>query len=273
MNNNQSFYNALGNYKRDELMRNALKRAEDLIGATDFKEFMRRSASFYEYARDCDEVILAAASRMYLLSANDGDGVRTQINILSDMLRAVADIDELGIQYFTLKVPDPSLRPTDVDLKTDRDIVLADIEDMGLLRIDKRRLCCIDITRWIDRVESAEFRAVISRLRDRMYDQFVVFWIPAVDEITLRRVKESIEWYVNVDEIYTAPLSVDEYYEYGLRRLKNLDCRLDEGALEIFRDSIVASRTDKLFWGFYSVRNLVDEMIYTALMEGADGDV
>lgn len=264
---NRKFKNAIGNNARNNLMREVCRRTENLIGAEDLKEYVRRTAMLYDHARGNDSVILAAVSRMYLLSVNSGDGINTQLNILADMLRALGDLDELSIQRFTLKIPDPNLRPVDTELKTDRDIVLADIESMGLLRVSTRRLCCIDISRWIDRIESAEFRAVLARLRNHMYDQFVVFWIPAVDEITLRRVREAINWFVNVDEIYTSPFSVDEYYEYGLDRLARLDCRPDDGALELFRECIVNCRASNLFWGFNTVKNLVDEMIFTSLME------
>ncbi len=253
-------------------MNDALRRAEHLIGADDFKEFIERSSKLYQHAGECDSVILTAVSRMYLLSVNPGDGIDTQLGILTDVLRAMGNVEDLGVQYFTLHLPDHSVQSLNPEIRTDRDIVLEQIRDMGLLRIDQRRICCIDISRWIDRVESAEFRAVLARLRDRIYDQFVVFWIPAVDEITLRRVRESIGWFVNVDDLYTPPFSVDQYYAFGLNKLEKMDVRLDEGARRIFRDCIVSRRTDKNFFGFNTINNLINEMIFTSLMEGAQDD-
>ena len=259
--------NSMSDSGRSDLMDDVVKRAGKLIGADDLKEYIERSAALYKHAGENSSVILAAVSRMYLLSVNSGDGVRTQVGLIADMLRAMGNVDDLPVRYFTLKLPDTAFRPVDVNLKTDRDIVLADIESMGLLNISQRRLCCIDISAWIERVESAEFRAVLARLRDHMYDQFVVFWIPAVDEITIRRVREAIGWYVNVDDIYTPPYSVDEYFEFGMNRLAKMDLRLDDDAMDLFRDCIVDCRGYNTFWGFNTVKNLIDEMIFTSLME------
>lgn len=266
--NKRKFLNALGSFRRENLMKEAVRKAEKLIGADDLKEFVERSSLLFKHSAECDAVTVSAISRMYILSVNSGDGICTQLDILTDVLRAMGDVENLGIQYFTLNLPDHSIRKLDSEAKTDRDIVLEDIKDMGLLKVDKRRICCIDISGWIDRIESAEFRAVLARLRDRMYDQFTVFWIPAVDELTLRRVHEAIEWFVNVDDIYTPPFSVDQYYEYGINKLEKMDVRLDEGAREIFRNCIISRRTDKNFFGFNTINNLINEMIFTTLMEG-----
>ncbi|MCR5688083.1 MAG: hypothetical protein K6G58_08690 [Lachnospiraceae bacterium] len=266
--NKKKFLNALGSFRRENTMKEAVRKAENLIGADDLKEFVERSSLLYKHSAECDAVIVSAISRMYILSVNSGDGICTQLDILTDVLRAMGDVENLGVQYFALNLPDHSIRKLDSEAKTDRDIILEDIKDMGLLKVDKRRICCIDISRWIDRIESAEFRAVLARLRDRMYDQFVVFWIPAVDELTLRRVHEAIEWFVNVDDIYTPPFSVDQYYEYGINKLEKMNVRLDEGAREVFRNCIVSRRTDKNFFGFNTINNLMNEMIFTTLMEG-----
>lgn len=266
--NKKKFLNALGSFRRENLMKEAVSKAEKLIGADDLKEFVERSSLLFKHSAECDAVTVSAISRMYILSVNSGDGICTQLDILTDVLRAMGDVENLGVQHFTLNLPDHSIRKLDSEAKTDRDIVLEDIKDMGLLKVDKRRICCIDISGWIDRIESAEFRAVLARLRDRMYDQFTVFWIPAVDELTLRRVHEAIEWFVNVDDIYTPPFSVDQYYEYGINKLEKMDVRLDEGAREIFRNCIISRRTDKNFFGFNTINNLINEMIFTTLMEG-----
>jgi len=241
----------------------ALRAALDLMGAADFKSYLSATRELSEHmeAEKAKELLFP---RAVLFSVNDGDGLRTQLRLLADFWRELLKKSELPVEHKELKLPDRS-RTKNGDRMTDRDQMLESIDEEDLLSAREERLLCLDVSRWIDRMEGEDFRTLLSRLRDHRTEQLTAFRIPAVDELTLRRVREAIAWFFSVDVVYTPPYAIEDYVAYGLAQMKQMEIEPDAAAEAWFRAELTAERQDSGFWGFHTVDRLIDDMDYSAL--------
>lgn len=237
---------------------------DELIGADEFVRFVNNLAGFYRrtHDTDCASVFF---KRAFLFSINDGDGFGRQMKILSNMHRELDDAYEFCyVDYQTLEKPTLD-DAVDAEKVTIRDLVLQEIDTKMMVESSGFHILAVDIREWIEEVETPEFRAALARFRDSLKHQRVVFRIPAVDEATLLRVKEAIRWYMCVDEVYTAPVSLDGYMEYADRLCKKKDIIMTDEARNMFREVVSESRKDTMFWGFNTISILVDEMMFDSL--------
>ncbi len=237
-----------------------------LIGAEDLKKYIDKTKALFLAFEDREKDMLD--NRAVLMSINEGDGLRTWLFYIRGMFRKMWD-EEIEVKYYELKIPD-LMDATNSKYTSKRDIVLGlldedDIVDLKYINGMGFRILCMDITKWIDNVESAEFRAVLSRLRATLGSQFVIFRIPAVDAVTLKRVKGAIEWFMNVDAIYCPPYSIEDYYSYGIKLMEERGIEADDRVREILRDLIERERRDRNFCGFVTVSSIVDRMTFAAL--------
>lgn len=239
----------------------ATRGALDLIGAKEFKRYICDTMEVALHMSGWEEFVF---ERAVLFSINDGDGLRTQLELLARLWKGILGLKKMPVVYNELRLP-VRLDAKDMEKLSDRDIVLANIEADDLLYAPSKRILCVDITKWIDRVESSEFRAVLSRLSNTTEDQIVTFRVPAVDDLTLGNLREAIGWFFNVDIVYTPPCVIDDYYEYALRQMEKRGLETDEDARTALRQALELRRGSSGFWGFHSVDILIDDMIFTAL--------
>ena len=211
----------------------------------------------------CEQFVF---ERALLFSINDGDGLHTQLQLLGKLWEGILLLNSMPVIYRELRLPD-RMEIINTEKLSDRDIVLSNIEADELLYVPCKQILCLDITQWIDRVESSEFRAVLSRLRDTTEDQLIVFRVPAVDDQALERLREAIGWFFNVDIVYTPPCSLDDYYAYALQKMEKRGLEADEEALAALRRALELRRSDSGFWGFHSVDILIDDLIFAALQD------
>ncbi len=253
-----------------EKTQEALVFADGLIGAGEFKAYVRRLALLKEHLKEAPkpEEALFLLRRPALFSINAGDGFKTQMKCLSLLWEGIAGTDTVPVKIHTLPWPDGE-EGENSKKATPRDQVLSVIEEEGFTQPWSFRILCLNIPEWIDCAEGPEFRAVLSRLRKTLRDQILVFRIPAVDTLTLKRVKEAIGWFMNVDEVYCPPFSVEEYYQYALREMEKRDMVPGEGTEEMIRELLARERRRPSFTGFHSVKRLVDEMMFSALRNSA----
>ena len=237
---------------------------DELIGAEELKRYIRETIAVY--AHMSDQVSDTIFSRALLLSINEGDGLFTWLDRLTEMWQGLLSLEDLYLAFYTLKLPviDDA---KDIKKTSKRDIVLAAIDDDGLLSFSGIRVLCVDISKWVDHVEDGEFRSVLARLRLTMQDQMLVFRLPAVDEVTLARVRQAIEWFMNVDDVYCPPCTIEDYCTYAMRWLDDHEVLLEGKAKEELFEIIANERRKVDFCGFKSVRRLLDDLTFSVLMK------
>lgn len=236
-------------------MEELLQRLEGLMGCREFKQLIRDLYGAYEYYPvDEDEPFF---SRAYLFSINDGDGLSTQLEILSKAYQDFVWEGNVPCDCYKLKVP--RLEDNNRYNRTNkRDMVLDWLEDNEILISPRWTIVCVDIREWIGLTETPEFRVLVSRLRDNLSHIIPVFRVPALDRETLEKIRESIDCYMSVTTVYTTPYSLDEYKEYAIEYAREQDIEFSEGALEVFEKILTRERNSPNFWGFKSIECIVD---------------
>ena len=255
----------------DQRMINDVVRMTDrLLGAEEFKRYIRDFSDTFAhmYGNIDDQAMMIIFNRALLLSVNDGDGYETMVDLYMRMWAGIYDRSEIYIDYNVMDYPELKDNPEFRDIREEhilREIAIQWIENETNLKSVSMRIFCLDISGWIDHIQSEEFRAVLARIRDNMHNKVIVFRIPAVDETTLCRVKDAISWYINVDEVYCPPHSLDDYCNFGLKKLKEKDIVLEGNAEAYFRELIQEAQKGPYFWGFRTVNRLIDDIMINTM--------
>lgn len=246
------------------MKRELQKKLKSMIGAEEFKGLLQNLEASYVNLMNT-EALDAFYNRAFLFSINAGDGLHYQLSLLADFLGEIED-EVVEIKIEKLRQPDITDAES-VRKVTPREIINYKLEQSGLDYIHNYRIACIDISDWIDQCESPEFRAILSFLAPTAAEQRIVFRIPAVDEVTLLRVKESIGHFISVDEVYTPPFSIDQYYEYARQIMEEDGISISRDAEDDFKELIRLERNGFYFWGFESIRRILDEVLLNILTE------
>ncbi|MCR5733028.1 MAG: hypothetical protein K6G22_00345 [Lachnospiraceae bacterium] len=251
--------------KTDEL----ISELDKLIGAEELKQYVKNTCRMYKRFDDSNIDILY--NRALLLSINEGDGRSTWKSTIKNMWKMLLDLYDISVKDYVMKPP--AIEDAANAKKTsDRDIVLNKLDSDYVFEsmFDDRRILFLDITKWVDNVSGDAFRAVLSRLEASLEEQFVVFVIPAVDDNTLKNIKEAISWFMNVDEIYCPPYGIEEYTEYGLKRFEAFGVKIEDGVEEMLAQIIAGLRRDYQFNGFKSVRAVVDDIMIKNIFKNTE---
>lgn len=234
------------------------KKLKSMIGADEFKNLLLDLETSYINLMDT-EALDAFYNRAFLFSINAGDGLHYQLSLLAEFL---GEIEESAVEIKYVKISQPDILDAENAKKiSPREIVNYTLEQSGLNLIFNYRIVCIDISDWIEQCESSEFRAILSFLKPTATDQRIVFRIPAVDEVTLLRVKEAIGHFMSVEEVYTPPFSIDQYYQYAQQLMEADGITIERDAMDDFKEIIRTERNTFYFWGFESVRRIIDDVL------------
>lgn len=253
------------------MKRELQKKLKAMIGADEFKNLLLNLESSYINLMNT-EALEAFYNRAFLFSINAGDGLHYQLSLLADFF---SEIEDEVVEIKTVKLAQPDIMDAESAKKiSPREIINYTLEQSGLKLIFGYRIVCVDISDWIDQCESSEFRAILSFLKPTASDQRIVFRIPAVDEVTLLRVKEAIGHFIAVEEVYTPPFTIDQYYKYAKQLMEEDGISIDSDAMDDFKELIRTERNSFYFWGFESIRRILDELLLEKLREdyGADNN-
>ncbi|MCR4895294.1 MAG: hypothetical protein K5891_00800 [Lachnospiraceae bacterium] len=239
------------------------EKTEKLLGAEELKAYVADYRDTFSalYTNE----YFSLRKRAVLLSIADGDGYKTWVKTLRDLWNICFRPGELPIGYYSLRIPD-IVEAEGPQLTSDRDLLLHVLDNDGILTAPSYpRVLCIDITKWMDRIEGPEMRAVFARLRETVKDQFLIFRVPAMDAVNVERMKDTIGWFLNVDDLCCQPFSLEEYTEYGVRCFSDMGLDLGEGVREHLSEIIAYERRSRYFCGFETVKRIVDEVTFDML--------
>lgn len=235
-------------------------RFNSLLGCKEFKEmFVDLRELFLHFPNDAFEVF---PMRAFLFSVNDGDGLNTQLKLLSSISSDSDTNDYTKIEHYRICVPKAEeILPG----STARSALLAKLELAEIFEPDEFRIMCLDIREWVDRTDSEEFRAVLSRLQAVQRYQMTVFHVPALDSVALNRIREDLCCYMDTQVVYTPPYTVDEYLEYAMQLAGEYDMVFDDTAKEAMSRMLMLERGKPDFWGFKTVRKLMYDLMFSVL--------
>ncbi|MCR4655269.1 MAG: AAA family ATPase [Lachnospiraceae bacterium] len=238
----------------DDEKTQALKEVEQLVGVEDFKALCRRIAAVSESG---DALILKErlSGCAFLFSVSGGDGFTRYLQLLSRIL-GLLDTERGNCRILEVKKAESYERMVDIMEDTDHD----------------GEMVSFDLTYKMDKADTGEFRGFIRKMRKKCRDKVPVFKIPyseGREKESLIRAVSSVFTLIVID---VEPFTTEQYSKYAIQKLSEKRFKIENKAKDELCDLIVQKRNEKHFYGFHSVNNLVNEIIYQKMLAQIRGN-
>ncbi len=188
-------------------------------------------------------------NRSYLFAVDGGNGLTTALKLMAQL---ITELDLLGGKCepmeHILVAQDGRNDPLN--------------ELAGQLEYAKNKLVCIDISQWMDKTASPEFRDFLSRLQKSSEKLIYVFRVPYLEQEALNRIEAAISDVMLVDTVSFVPLNHDELQMIAAEVLEDCGFCATEEAWELFRCRLAEEKSDGRFYGIKTAKNVVEEMIF-----------
>ena len=239
----------------------SLDRILSLIGAQEFKALAKECVSVASGVKEngLTDVFLR---RAYLVSVNDGCGLSTCLKLFAQLLQS------LGLFTFSQKddpVRELSLPPLSPDANVEKEVRSF---MRGLIDYEKR-LVCIDLSEWMDRLADPPIRELMRSLQQAMGTYIFFFRVPFVERSVLRRIAANLGDVLSVRAISVPPFSPEELRQHAELRLAQKHFSAQEDVWPLFFARVAAEQSDGRFYGIDTVDKVVDEMLYMKLLSNA----
>lgn len=206
--------------------------------------------------RGLENVIL---SRCYLFVISDGCGFSTAVNKFATLLRALdLDVNE--------RVREFKLQP--YNNKSDAlDPIIERIN--SLAERDGHSVVALDISEWMNRTDSQEFKPLLRAIEESKHGVSVIFRIPFVEREIVERVGASINDIVTAKPVIFPPASREQMLDFAINELKQRGFSVRKAALDPIWTRITEEKSDGRFYGIKTVKKVIDELIYAKLVKNA----
>lgn len=241
---------------------------EKLIGAAEFKALAKECRDFSQSFIDND-LLDVFRSRFYIFSVSDGYGMSTYLRLFAELL------EETKLFKFAAGSMIPGLKSKkyeEVKLEAPNKENCFEKALELFAGNSSAKLVCIDISEWMQKLSSAEFRGFLRAIDNSENGHIVIFRVPFIEKNVLKDVEYVLNDILYVRTVSVPPFTGEELEECARRVLGEKQYTLDEGAWEVFRAMIAAEKSDGRFYGINTVHKVVNEILFTKLVSAqADG--
>lgn len=243
--------------KRPEI----LKEIDDLIGAQEFKAFAHEIVQMRSLVSEAGAEDVLYSQRP-LLAIGHGCGLDRSLGLLRRLLYSCGlPIEDEECPIVVLEAP--------VDSQDNEPLRTA------LIKLKKLQDCacltCVDLSKWVSLTGDARFTEFLRRCASDLFDSYVVFRVPYLDQQTLRRVESDFSSLCFVRRIEFPPLTGEEMTEAAARILAERKLSMDSSAVALFSQRIMKEKSSGGFSGFMTIQRVVNEMIYLKLRALSEG--
>ncbi len=231
-----------------------MSKIEALVGAEDFKERMRELAAVIPGVID-REIPDTLFLRNYIFSIDQGCGFSTCLGLMKELMEECGNRNVLVTEEYLGK----------------KGIVVTGSDGQGVpfLRAVDGEIVGIDISEWLGKLNMPEFRRTLINLRKKDEKTVYVFRIPPVEPRVMKKVHDAIYDVMFVTDVTFRPLTADDCFRYASSVAGKKGFVLDEEAASSLEKKIDEERSDGKFYGFDTVRKVIDEVIFNKLLLGA----
>lgn len=213
--------------------------------------------------RGLDRVV---SQRGYLFSIEPGGGCTKAAWSLANLLNADGLVPE---RLHVIEVGDISDSQTESLINTGIITLLAQIHDM---------IVVMDIGEIAEETGSGEFLDFIIQIQHMMEVNRLIpiFLVPFLENDALLRIQNDIADIINLDTLVFVPLSFEEYTIAAANQLKGYGYQADVNCLRYIHTRLLEEIADGRYYGFKTVRKVVDEIIYGKIRSvsvGTDQDI
>lgn len=130
----------------------------------------------------------------------------------------------------------------------------------------------IDLTEWVEWLESPELREFLLFLYSQAEGFRYVFRIPYLEKRMVKRVAAILSDIFTVDTISLPPIRYQDIRETAAARLSEYGYTATEEAMELFERRLFEERSDGRFYGINTVEKVVREMVVEKLRRRSPGE-
>ncbi|MBD5132849.1 MAG: AAA family ATPase [Clostridiales bacterium] len=244
----------------DRRLQKVLGEIDALVGGDEYKKLVKEIVKIApEITRN--KAYDVFSYRSYIFAINDGYGLDGFLDKLADLITALG-LKKLA-QFrpvITEKVP-----ATAQGNESPFDGVRALINKKD----DNSRVLCIDISEWLNRTDSREFKEFLRDLEKESNKFVYVFRTPFVDKEVLYKLKFSLNDLLYVHTVSFPPLGKDELREYAKKELARFGFTVSPAAWKFFHRRLTEERSDGKFYGLDTVKKVVMELLYIKQLDNA----
>lgn len=236
--------------KTEEAVESVAEKVGTLIGATEFKEFLREVRIVAPRIAE-NKTFEVFASQFYLFSIDDGCGLSTYLELFA------CTLSELHLFEFRRQ-----RRLLELKLPVPHDSNPDPFEKLRELFCEGGRLICLDISDWMTKLHDRRFVELLGFMEDVYDKNVVVFRIPFVEEEVRNNVLSQLQDVLCVRPVSFVPMDHNELLALAGRMLGALGFTAEEDVWEVFDARIREEKQDGRFYGINTVRKVVREMVY-----------
>ncbi|MBQ4111576.1 MAG: AAA family ATPase [Clostridia bacterium] len=247
--------------KPKETVEACMKRIDGLIGGEEFKALARELSSIAPTICK-NNAYDVFASRGFVFSINSGYGLSTYLKELAALMNALGlrkNLKEGNVEEVVLPAP-----------KGDNSDSFNDVSRaLRYCRPDNVYLICVDISEWMNSLNTLAFRCMLNEIAENMTEAVIVFRVPFVDKDVLERVRFALSDVLFVRLVTFPPLNTAELRQYAAAQIEKYGFRISRNAWTGFDRRITEEKSDGRFYGLHTVSKVVKEMLYAKYQNNA----
>lgn len=238
-----------------------LREVDALIGAAEFKAFSREICTMRSLVSEAGAEDILYSQRP-LLAIGEGCGLARCLELLRRLLHSCGlPLEDDSCPIIQLAAP-------------------VDSQDSGPLQDALRTmkkyqhsqcLICVDLSKWVSLTGDARFTEFLRRCASDLFDSYLAFRVPYLDQETLRRVESDLSTLCFVRRIEFPPLTGSEMTRAASDILAKRKLSMNEEAAALFSQRIMREKSSGGFSGFMTIQRVVNEMIYLKLRALSEG--
>lgn len=241
-------------------LNSVMQEIDMLIGGSEFKALAKELSQLAPQVRKFNtaEVVL---SQRYLFSIGDGCGLDTYLKLLQKLIRA--------LKVLATPISDEIVK---LKLLADKTIEAPEYSDCPNDYYKSKlinHLVCVDISEWMNRVNTEDFRSVLTSFLDRCKNCLIVFTVPFVDKEVLDNIGDALNDLMFVRKLSFPPLTTEEINKFAMAEASRFGFEFEQGAFPNFQRRIAMENADGRFHGIDTVNKVVRELLYEKQLENA----
>ena len=230
---------------------NTVRKTEDLIGNHAFKDLcneIRNRAS----AIQNNKTQRFFFSSAYLFSVNSGNGYKTALNLLEELLT------ETGLFAHPSASAEYALpNPTDVDSIQKINNIIGTLE----YTFSAPRIVTFDITAWLGHTGEQCFKTLLMHIFQENTQCLIVFRVPYIREKLLKETIADLSDIISTRSVVFEPFSKNELRQIAERMIEPYGVKFSPDAMEDFDRRIESEKSNGYFYGIHTVKKVVGDFI------------
>ena len=133
-------------------------------------------------------------------------------------------------------------------------------------------IVAVALDEWLDHLYDKRLDILLDIMWKSRGKTVFVFTLPYVDDLVINKVCERVDDVLTVWKMRFAPVSDERYFDIFCKQLKKADIEADASVKNAFISKIIEEKNDGKFYGFNTVKKIVQEVLYHIVAEAAQQD-